>query len=64
MESITLLGTENITRAGHQMADAANSISQSVGYLAETLAQHRSFMEEILRIDREARDNGPKSEVR
>jgi hypothetical protein len=44
---VTLMGAEDVRAAGNAMRQAAESISQSVGYLDEILRRHREEMREM-----------------
>ena len=47
-ESTYLIGSEEVSKAGHRMERAAESISQSVLNLDETLERHRLAMEGLV----------------
>ena len=42
---ITLVGAEDVRRAGAQMQEAANDMARAAGALGEVLAQHQRFMD-------------------
>jgi hypothetical protein len=48
MESIQLMGTEAVERAGRNMVAAAESMSRTQGYTAEAQQRHEVFMDEWL----------------
>ncbi len=48
MEQIVLVGAENVQSAGAQMKQAADQISQSVGYYCEAVDRHERFLRELL----------------
>lgn len=48
MDYVTLMGAEDVLRAGHIMRDSANDIKQSVGSLDSELIQHRLWMDNWL----------------
>lgn len=45
----TLLGAEEVSRAGYVMRDAATEMRRAASQLAEALDRHRIFLEEWLR---------------
>lgn len=45
---VTLLGAEDVRRAGHEMASSAETIRQSVAHLCEELHRSCLRMEEAL----------------
>lgn len=45
---ITLLGSEEVARAGHNMRDAAETFSRAVSNLDDILCRHRQSMEGLL----------------
>jgi len=47
-EYITILGTEDITRAGCNMISAATDISRAAALIDESLQRHRIFLDEWL----------------
>jgi hypothetical protein len=48
MESIVLIGAEDVSRAGHNMQSAAEQMSRAVGNLSEVLERHQRFMDDWL----------------
>lgn len=52
MQTINLLGSEEVSRAASRMASAADSIASSVSYLDSILHQHQAFLDDwLLRLD-------------
>jgi hypothetical protein len=47
-EYITLLGAEDVSRAGHNMQSAADTMNRAFGNFDESLRAHQRFMEEWL----------------
>ena len=47
-EYVTLLGAEEVRRAGNEMKSAAEQISQAVSWLVEAMDQQRRFQDEWL----------------
>lgn len=45
---ITLLGSEEVSRAGHNMQSAADTMSHAANNLAAVLEQHQRFMDDWL----------------
>ncbi len=61
-EYVTLIGTEHVRSAGHQMERAATEMQSAAGYIETALQRHAQRtdealdrLEEILRHDREQR---------
>lgn len=48
MESVYLMGSENVARAGHQMTAAAEGMERASCRIAEALDRHRIVMEDML----------------
>ncbi len=48
MEYITLLGSEDVSRAGHNMSTAAQEFGRQVDYLRDVLEQHQRWMDQWL----------------
>lgn len=62
MDYITLLGSEDVERAGHQITRAAETMRQTAADMDRALHQHRVWMDEwlnrlasILEMEREQR---------
>ena len=47
-EYITLLGSEEVIRAGHQMERAARAMDQAAAQIADALMRHERFLAEWL----------------
>ncbi len=47
-EYVNLMGSEDVSRAGYVMRDAAQTMSQAVSSLAYTLELHQRFMDDWL----------------
>ena len=47
-EYITLLGTEDVSRAGNNMVSAADTMNRAVGYLTEALIMNQRYMDDWL----------------
>ena len=63
MTYVTLVGSEQVERAGHQMARAAESFAASVGNLSGELRMHRMQMEELVaRFEQAAEGMKPRQE--
>lgn len=45
---MTLLGAEEISRAGHVMKEAGSEMLRAAGYMDETLRRHQQFMDDWL----------------
>ena len=61
-EYVTLLGAEDVRRAGSEIKSAAEQISQAVSWLVEALGQQRRFQDEWLQRFEEALDAERKAE--
>lgn len=48
MQTIYLMGAENVARAGHQLAAAASEMSRAAASMEETLHRHRQMMDDWL----------------
>ena len=48
MNSIQLMGAEDVRRAGYQMAEAARLMSQAAGEIDAALQRHRQWAEDWL----------------
>ena len=48
MEFVTLLGTEDVARAGSNMCSAASEMSRAVSSMDESLRNHQRFMDDWL----------------
>lgn len=48
MDYITLMGAEGVQQAGRDMANAAESFSQSVSYISDILREHTRSMEDLV----------------
>jgi hypothetical protein len=48
MDFVSLLGSEDVARAGYAMRDAADSINRAASNFQATLEQHQRFMEDWL----------------
>jgi len=48
METVNLLGSEDVRRAGSQMASAAETIERNVVWLCEALQRHEQAMREFV----------------
>ncbi len=48
VEYITLLGAEDVQRAGASMRNAAESMQSAAGSLEDSLLRHRLFMDDWL----------------
>lgn len=47
-EYVTLIGAEDVRRAGAAMQDAASSMQSTIGSLDQSLTLHRQYMDEWL----------------
>lgn len=56
MDSILLVGTEAVEKAGYAMRDAAQQFGQNVGWMTEALQAHERFLEQWLQDLREVID--------
>ena len=45
---ITLMGAEDVSRAGHRMQSAAEQMSRAAGTIDEALFRHQRFLDEWL----------------
>jgi hypothetical protein len=45
---ITLMGAEEVSRAGHSMRDAASSMNSAASTISNALEQHQRFMDDWL----------------
>ena len=45
---ITLMGAEDVTRAGHRMQSAADQMSRAASTIDEALFRHQRFLDEWL----------------
>lgn len=45
---ITLIGAEEVSRAGNRMQDAANTMSSAASHLESVLTRHQQFMDDWL----------------
>lgn len=48
MNTVTLLGTEEVSSAARRMVDAANEMSGAAGRIEYALSQHQRFLDEWL----------------
>ena len=48
MDYITLMGAEEVSRAGHNMQAAGQSMNSAASNLGEVLQQHQRFMDDWL----------------
>ena len=48
MDAIILVGAEDVRRAGHNMADAAEQMSRAALSIQESLSTHIRLMEDIV----------------
>lgn len=48
MDYITLMGAEDVARAGHNIAAAAETMSRAASSMDDALQRHRMGMEELL----------------
>lgn len=47
-EYVTLIGAEDVSRAGHNMASAADTMNRAAGNLDDALRRHQRFMDDWL----------------
>lgn len=45
---VTLLGAEQVERAGYKMAEAADQMMRAAGYMDEAMQRHQRFMDDWL----------------
>ncbi len=48
METVHLIGSEEVGRAGRQMAEAAHTIQQAANLISESLTNHQRFFDDWL----------------
>lgn len=48
METVLLIGHEDVARAGHNIAGAADTMNRAAGNLDEVLMRHQRFMDDWL----------------
>lgn len=48
MDNIVLIGSEEVSKAGYNMLNAAREISQAASYIESSLLDHRRYMDEWL----------------
>ena len=48
MESMVLMGAEQVGRAGHNMSSAAEQMNRAAGQIDEALRQHQRFLDDWL----------------
>jgi len=64
MEYVTLMGAEDVSRAGRNIANASEEMLRAANLISESLGQHRNWMDDwlarfqqALEDDRDARRN-------
>jgi acyl-CoA thioesterase len=55
---VTLIGVEDVSRAGHNMQHAASEMSSAASSIAHTLEMHQRFMDDWLVRFEEVMKNG------
>lgn len=48
MQTVHLIGSEHVSRAGDQMASAASTMSSAASSIAHSLEQHQRFLDDWL----------------